>query len=78
MTLTTAREKYFLRRSILQIIFQSVIEHEKTAAKELADLIPAIDCITAIYYWEYPTLVIQIADLYEKCQEIISLKLEFP
>lgn len=73
----TAPERFSAREAVLQIIFDAIIQHEKTAAGELEDLIPAIDWITAIYYLEFIKYSKKIQESYEKCKEILRLKLKF-
>lgn len=65
-----------VRRGVFFVIFAAIIQCAETAAKELADLIPAIDWITAVYKWEHEGRFSgNLKENYKKCKKMLRLKL---
>lgn len=69
------KDKSTLRTSVILVILEAIVQHEKIAKAELVDLITDIDRIITANFWENAYgLNIYIKDIYEKCKKILGLK----
>lgn len=60
----------------LDVTFEVILKHKETAGKEIVDLIPAIDWITANYFWEYISGRGFNSLSFLKCKKMLGLKSE--